>query len=73
MHVLFSPFLPKLAAVFMIIAGLGYPVWLRYGSLDENFFRLASRSAAHNSNLGGPGSWGPSAGAFALRIYGQYR
>jgi len=28
LHVLFSPFLPKLAAVIMIIAGLGYPVWL---------------------------------------------
>ena len=28
LHVLFSPFVPKLAAMFMIIAGLGYPVWL---------------------------------------------
>lgn len=27
-HVLFTPFLPKLAAVFMAIAGIGYPVWL---------------------------------------------
>ena len=27
-HILFTPFLPKLAAVFMIIAGLGYPIWL---------------------------------------------
>jgi hypothetical protein len=27
-HILFAPFLPKLAAIFMIVAGLGYPVWL---------------------------------------------
>ena len=27
-HVLFIPFLPKLAVPFMIVAGLGYPVWL---------------------------------------------
>lgn len=27
-HVLFAPFLPKVAAIFMIVAGLGYPVWL---------------------------------------------
>lgn len=27
-HILFLPFLPKLAAPFMIVAGLGYPVWL---------------------------------------------
>ena len=27
-HILFAPFLPKVAAIFMIIAGLGYPVWL---------------------------------------------
>jgi len=27
-HIVFVPFLPKVALVFMIIAGLGYPVWL---------------------------------------------
>ena len=27
-HIVFTPFLPKIAAVFMITAGLGYPVWL---------------------------------------------
>lgn len=27
-HILFAPFLPKVAAIFMIVAGLGYPVWL---------------------------------------------
>ncbi|MFZ0734339.1 MAG: hypothetical protein WAM79_18605 [Candidatus Sulfotelmatobacter sp.] len=27
-HVVFVPFLPKVGTVFMIIAGLGYPVWL---------------------------------------------
>lgn len=27
-HILFTPFLPKVAAFFMIVAGLGYPVWL---------------------------------------------
>ncbi len=27
-HIVFVPFLPKVATVFMIIAGLGYPVWL---------------------------------------------
>ena len=27
-HILFAPFLPRVAAIFMIIAGLGYPVWL---------------------------------------------
>ncbi len=27
-HILFAPFLPKVALVFMIAAGLGYPVWL---------------------------------------------
>jgi hypothetical protein len=27
-HILFAPFLPKVAGVFMIVAGLGYPVWL---------------------------------------------
>lgn len=27
-HILFVPFLPKTAAVFMMIAGLGYPMWL---------------------------------------------
>jgi hypothetical protein len=28
LHIVFVPFLPKVAAVFMIVAGLGYPVWL---------------------------------------------
>lgn len=27
-HILLAPFLPKAAAIFMIVAGLGYPVWL---------------------------------------------
>ena len=27
-HILFAPFLPRVAAIFMIISGLGYPVWL---------------------------------------------
>ncbi len=27
-HIVVVPFLPKVATVFMIIAGLGYPVWL---------------------------------------------
>lgn len=27
-HIVFVPFLPKVSSVFMIIAGLGYPVWL---------------------------------------------
>jgi len=27
-HIIFVPFLPKLANLFMIIAGLGYPFWL---------------------------------------------
>ncbi len=27
-HIIFGPFLPKIATVFMMIAGLGYPVWL---------------------------------------------
>jgi len=27
-HILFVPFFPKVAAIFMIISGLGYPVWL---------------------------------------------
>jgi len=27
-HIVFVPFLPKLSTLFMIIAGLGYPVWL---------------------------------------------
>ncbi len=27
-HIVFVPFLPKMATVLMIIAGLGYPVWL---------------------------------------------
>jgi len=27
-HILFAPFVPKVAAIFMIIAGLGYPAWL---------------------------------------------
>lgn len=27
-HIVFVPFLPKVATVLMIIAGLGYPVWL---------------------------------------------
>ena len=27
-HIVFVPFLPKMATLFMIIAGLGYPVWL---------------------------------------------
>ena len=27
-HIVFAPFLPKVAAVFMIMAGLVYPVWL---------------------------------------------
>jgi len=26
-HILFAPFLPKVASIFMIISGLGYPVW----------------------------------------------
>jgi hypothetical protein len=28
MHIVIVPFLPKASSVFMIIAGLGYPVWL---------------------------------------------
>jgi len=27
-HILFAPFLPKVAAILMIVSGLGYPVWL---------------------------------------------
>jgi len=27
-HIVFVPFLPRVSSVFMIIAGLGYPVWL---------------------------------------------
>jgi len=27
-HIIFVPFLPRMSAAFMIIAGLGYPVWL---------------------------------------------
>lgn len=27
-HILLTPFLPKFAALFMIVAGLGYPIWL---------------------------------------------
>ena len=27
-HIVFVPFLPQVAAIFMIMAGLGYPVWL---------------------------------------------
>jgi hypothetical protein len=27
-HIVFTPFLPKVATFFMIVAGLGYPVWL---------------------------------------------
>lgn len=27
-HIVFTPFLPKVSAAFMIAAGLGYPVWL---------------------------------------------
>jgi len=27
-HIVFVPFLPKVATSFMIVAGLGYPVWL---------------------------------------------
>ena len=27
-HIVFVPFLPKVATLFMIVAGLGYPVWL---------------------------------------------
>jgi len=27
-HIVIAPFLPKASSVFMIIAGLGYPVWL---------------------------------------------
>jgi hypothetical protein len=27
-HIVFVPFIPKVAAVFMIVSGLGYPVWL---------------------------------------------
>jgi len=28
LHIVFTPFLPKLAGLLMIAAGLGYPVWL---------------------------------------------
>ncbi|HVN18949.1 MAG TPA: hypothetical protein VMU05_09255 [Dongiaceae bacterium] len=27
-HILFAPFRPRVASIFMIVAGLGYPVWL---------------------------------------------
>jgi len=27
-HIVFAPFMPKVSAIFMIIAGLGYPLWL---------------------------------------------
>lgn len=47
-HIVVTPFLPKMAAIFMIVAGLGYPVWLFL--VGRSLLQLGRQAPSAESN-----------------------